>query len=51
MEYCPEVLEGGKKRVYNCEVYRGKLFVMESKGVEDRCVMLKDVQPLSLYNT
>ncbi|KAL3801642.1 hypothetical protein HJC23_013147 [Cyclotella cryptica] len=51
MEYCPEVLEGGKKRVYNCEVYCGKLVVMESFGVEDPCVKLKNVRPVSLYNT
>lgn len=51
MEYCPEVLEGGKKRVYNCEVYTGNLVVMEPNGVRDRCVMLKDVRPVTLYNT
>ena len=32
LEYCPEALEHGRRRVYNCDVYRGKLSLLE-KGV------------------
>eukprot|EP00578_Thalassiosira_sp_NH16_P011570 CAMPEP_0181121154 /NCGR_PEP_ID=MMETSP1071-20121207/24576_1 /TAXON_ID=35127 /ORGANISM="Thalassiosira sp., Strain NH16" /LENGTH=356 /DNA_ID=CAMNT_0023205933 /DNA_START=34 /DNA_END=1104 /DNA_ORIENTATION=- len=32
LEYCPEALEYGRRRVYNCDVYRGKLSLLE-KGV------------------
>jgi hypothetical protein len=46
MEFCPEVLDGGNKRVYNCDVYCGTL----SRGREDNTVVLKDVGQVSLYN-
>jgi hypothetical protein len=49
-EYCPEVLDGGKKRVYNCDVYCGKL-VMGPSSDGGRRVQLKDVRQVSLYNT
>lgn len=45
LHYCPEVLEFGKKRVYNCEVYCGKL------GLEngDR-LALKGVEQMTFYH-
>jgi broad specificity phosphatase PhoE len=46
MEFCPDVLDGGNKRVYNCDVYRGTL----SRGRGDNTVVLKDVGQVSLYN-
>lgn len=43
MEYCPEVLDNGQKRVYNCDVYAGTLG-------GDGDVALKDVKQISMHN-
>ena len=44
MEFCPKVLEDGRKRVYNCDVYCGTL-ADSGEGVA-----LQDVQQLSMYH-
>ena len=44
MEFCPEILDGGKKRVYNCDVYGGTLSTGETGAV------MLDVKQISLYN-
>ena len=46
LSYCPEVLEYGKKRVYNCEVYCGKLVGTPAGGN----VALRDMQQMSFYH-
>lgn len=33
MNYCPEALDFGKKRVYNCDVYSGNLISSPEHGV------------------
>lgn len=44
MEFHPEVLDDGRKRVYNCDVYCGTL--VDGDGG----ITLKDVQQLSIYH-
>lgn len=47
LAYCPEALEFGRKRVYNCEVYHGRL---AGGGGEDGVgVALRDVEQLAMY--
>mmetsp|Transcript_7107 Transcript_7107/g.15326 ORF Transcript_7107/g.15326 Transcript_7107/m.15326 type:complete len:302 (+) Transcript_7107:107-1012(+) len=54
-EYCPEVLEFGRKRVYNCEVYCGNLVGRKSvKGndcdsMNDLEIGLSDVTQIGFY--
>mmetsp|Transcript_26587 Transcript_26587/g.56552 ORF Transcript_26587/g.56552 Transcript_26587/m.56552 type:complete len:319 (-) Transcript_26587:334-1290(-) len=56
LEYCPEVLEYGRRRVYNCDVYRGRLSVRRSladgndQNGHVNAVELNDVQQLSFYH-
>eukprot|EP00581_Thalassiosira_minuscula_P018977 CAMPEP_0183722982 /NCGR_PEP_ID=MMETSP0737-20130205/14755_1 /TAXON_ID=385413 /ORGANISM="Thalassiosira miniscula, Strain CCMP1093" /LENGTH=336 /DNA_ID=CAMNT_0025953231 /DNA_START=55 /DNA_END=1065 /DNA_ORIENTATION=- len=47
--YYPEVLEFGKKRVYNCEVYRGELSLAKNDG-SSAGVALKNVEQISFYH-
>ena len=44
LKYWPEVLDHGKKRVYNCDVYCGKLMGSSSSPV------LCDVEQISFYH-
>lgn len=53
LHYCPEVLEFGKKRVYNCDVYYGKLSVsgtLEDEKDEGNVVALSDMRQMSFYH-
>jgi len=56
LDYFPEVLEFGKKRVYNCEVYSGKLslvvgsLVVDGNNGDGNSVVLKDVEQMSFYH-
>jgi len=51
LDYCPEVLEFGRKRVYNCEVYFGTLALSGPwiDGSGGGGVELKNVHQMSLY--
>lgn len=46
MEYCPEVLNNGEKRVYNCDVYAGTI----CRGGNGRVVM-NDVKQITMYHS
>ncbi len=44
LNYCPEALEFGKKRVFNCDVYSGTLM----GSLEQNSVVLRDVEKVHL---
>lgn len=51
LHYCPDVLEFGRKRVYNCEVYRGELGLVHSSSENhDGTVVLRDVAQVNFYH-
>mmetsp|Transcript_1095 Transcript_1095/g.1875 ORF Transcript_1095/g.1875 Transcript_1095/m.1875 type:complete len:307 (+) Transcript_1095:80-1000(+) len=52
LDYCPEVLEFGRKRVYNCEVYCGTLALSGPwlDGSGGGGVELNNVHQMSLYH-
>jgi len=49
LHYCPEVLEFGKMRVYNCDVYCGTLVgLLDDNGIGSG-VALRDVKKVQFY--
>lgn len=44
LHYCPEVLDNGNKRVYNCDVYRGQLSTKLST------LTLSNVEQMTFYH-
>ena len=42
LNYCPEILQNGKKRVYNCDVYSGKL----SGSSDGKSITLTDIEQI-----
>jgi len=49
LEYCPEVLGFGKKRVYNCDVYGGCLS-LDGNGDNGGGLVLQNVEQMSFYH-
>jgi hypothetical protein len=45
MNYWPEALDFGKKRVYNCDVYSGKLML----SLEQDGPVLRDVEKIEFH--
>jgi hypothetical protein len=45
LNYCPEALEFGKERVFNCDVYSGKLM----GSPEQNGVALRDVEKVAFH--